>query len=59
MAAWGTGSFENEAAAEWFYLVEEAVARDNRGGEQGFQAPQSLLQVGQAERLCRIHCSKR
>jgi Domain of unknown function (DUF4259) len=23
--AWGTGSFENEAASDWFYLVEEAV----------------------------------
>lgn len=25
MAAWATGSFENDAASDWFYLVEEAV----------------------------------
>ena len=25
MGAWGTGSFENDAASDWFYLVEEAV----------------------------------
>ena len=25
MGAWGSGSFENDAASEWFYLVEEAV----------------------------------
>jgi Domain of unknown function (DUF4259) len=25
MGAWGTASFENDAAADWFYLVEEAV----------------------------------
>ncbi len=25
MGAWGTGSFENDAARDWFYLVEEAV----------------------------------
>jgi hypothetical protein len=25
VAAWGTASFENDAASEWFYLVEEAV----------------------------------
>lgn len=25
MATWGVGSFENDAAVEWFYLVEEAV----------------------------------
>ena len=41
------------------HLVEEAVARDDRGGEQGFQTPQSLLEAGQVKGLCRIHCSKR
>ena len=25
MGAWGIGSFENDAASDWFYLVEEAV----------------------------------
>jgi len=25
MGAWGTGSFENDTASDWFYLVEEAV----------------------------------
>lgn len=25
MGAWGTGSFENDGATDWFYLVEEAV----------------------------------
>jgi hypothetical protein len=25
MGAWRTGSFENDAASDWFYLVEEAV----------------------------------
>jgi Domain of unknown function (DUF4259) len=25
VGAWGTGSFENDAASDWFYLVEEAV----------------------------------
>src|SRR5947209_5326723 len=25
MGAWGTGSFENDAASDWFYIVEEAV----------------------------------
>lgn len=25
MGAWGVGSFENDAASDWFYLVEEAV----------------------------------
>ena len=40
-------------------LVEEAVAGDDRGGEQGLQTLQSLLQAGQAEGLGRVHCSKR
>ena len=40
-------------------LVEEAVTGDHRGGEQGLQTPQSLLQAGQAEGLCRVHWSKR
>ena len=40
-------------------LVEEAVAGHDRGGEQGFQSPQSLLQAGQAEGLGRVHWSKR
>jgi hypothetical protein len=25
VGAWGTGSFENDSASDWFYLVEEAV----------------------------------
>ena len=25
VGAWGTGSFENDTASDWFYLVEEAV----------------------------------
>jgi hypothetical protein len=25
VGAWGTGSFQNDAANDWFYLVEEAV----------------------------------
>ena len=25
MGEWGTGSFENDAASDWFYVVEEAV----------------------------------
>jgi Domain of unknown function (DUF4259) len=25
VGAWGTGSFQNDAASDWFYLVEEAV----------------------------------
>jgi hypothetical protein len=25
MGAWGTGSFENDSARDWFYTVEEAV----------------------------------
>ena len=41
------------------HLVEEAVTGDDRGGEQGFQSLQSLLQAGQAEGLGRVHCSKR
>ena len=41
------------------HLVEEAVACDNRGGEQGFQSPQSLLEARQAEGLGRVHWSKR
>ena len=40
-------------------LVEEAVAGHDRGGEQGLQTPQSLLQAGQAEGLGRVHSPKR
>ena len=40
-------------------LVEEAVPGDHGGGEQGLQTPQSLLQVGQAEGLGRVHWCKR
>ena len=25
MGAWGTGSFEHDAASDWFYIVEEAA----------------------------------
>lgn len=25
MGAWGTGSFQNDSASDWFYMVEEAV----------------------------------
>jgi Domain of unknown function (DUF4259) len=25
VGTWGTGSFENDSASDWFYLVEEAV----------------------------------
>lgn len=25
MGEWGTGSFENDAASDWFYVLEEAV----------------------------------
>lgn len=25
MSVWGTGSFENDSASDWFYTVEEAV----------------------------------
>ena len=41
MGAWGAASFENDAASDWFYLVEEAIdpgaviasALDNALGE--------------------------
>ena len=39
--------------------VEEGIARDDRIAEQGFQALQSLLHVGQAEGLGRVHCPRR
>ena len=37
------------------HLVEEAVAGDDGGGEQGLQTLQSLLQAGQAQGLGRVH----
>ena len=39
------------------HFVQEAVARDHRGGEQGLQTPQALLQAGEAQGLGRIHAS--
>ncbi len=40
-------------------LIQEAVARHDRGREQGFQASQSLLHTGQAEGLGGVHSPKR
>ena len=40
-------------------LVQEVVTGHHRGGEQGLETLQSLLQAGQAEGLGRVHDPKR
>ena len=37
------------------YIIEETVSGHDRGGEEGLQTLQSLLQVGQAEGLGGVH----
>jgi hypothetical protein len=38
------------------HRIEEAVAGDDSGGEQGLEAFQALTEEGQIESLRRIHC---
>ena len=46
MGAWGTGSFENDAARDWFYLVEEAV---EPGVVIAFAIDEALAEADQLE----------
>ena len=46
VATWGDGSFENDAASEWFFVVEEAV---DPGSVIGATLDSALTEADQLE----------